>query len=58
MSELDQKTIEERLWAIVNELCSTNEYEYPYRIPALQKEADKILKDISEQAKDGEHGST
>jgi len=38
----DQEKITERLWAIINELTEINEYEYPYRIPMLQKKADVI----------------
>lgn len=37
------ETLEDRLWNVIRELCSINEYEYPSRIPSLQEKADQIL---------------
>jgi hypothetical protein len=48
LMEESQDEITKRLWSIVTELCSINEYEYPYRIPRLQKRADAIFADVGE----------
>ena len=40
------------LYSIVSELTQINEYEFPYRIPKLQKRADKLVKYISDAVKE------
>ena len=39
------------LYSIVLELTQINEYEFPYRIPKLQKRADKLVDHIQMEVK-------
>lgn len=43
--ESKHPSLDDRLWAIVTELSDINEYDYPARIPPLQKKADEVLED-------------
>lgn len=40
--DIDKETAE-KLLAIVKELCSINDYEFPYRVPELRAKAEREL---------------